>query len=149
MLSSTLQSMFTATRSAKQPIEAIQHSCQKLLESRLDTMSGILAAVVGTADGRAFAHAGQSGQSIQAPRVAAVASSLLALSESFSKEALRSQADYNSIATPRGTIVVVRVPTRQQAHVLCLWADQSENFAMTLRFALDTAEQVAALLEVR
>ena len=87
------------------------------------------------------------GQQVEAPRVAAVASSLLALSESFSGEALGSRTEYNSIATPRGTIVIVRVPTRARAHVLCLWADKSENFAMTLRTALDGAAQTAALID--
>ena len=124
-----------------------QFACGNLLESLLRANPGTLAAVIGTADGRAFAHASQPGQQVEAPRVAAVASSLLALSESFSGEALGSRTEYNSIATPRGTIVIVRVPTRARAHVLCLWADKSENFAMTLRTALDGAAQTAALID--
>ncbi len=124
-----------------------QFACGNLLESMLRANPGTLAAVIGTADGRAFAHAAQPGQQVEAPRIAAVASSLLALSESFSGEALGSRAEYNSIATPRGTIVIVRVPTRARAHVLCLWADKSENFAMALRVALDCAAQTAALID--
>ena len=125
----------------------MQGVCCNLLASQLHANPGVLAAVVGTADGRAFAHASQPDRKIEAPRIAAIATSLLALSESFSNEALRSRAQYNSIATQHGTIVVVRVPTRARAHVLCLWADQSENFAMTLRLALDSAARVAMLID--
>ena len=126
---------------------AMQVACSNALAARLKVHPGVLAAVVGTADGRAFAHACQPGRRMEPARVAAIATSLLALSESFSKEALGSATQYNSIATQHGTIVVVRVPTRMRAHVLCLWADQSENFAMTLRLALDSATQIAALID--
>lgn len=125
----------------------VQVACAALLESLLGAHPGVIAAVAGTADGRAFADAAQSGQKVEAPRIAAVASSLLALSESFSREALRSRAQYSSIATTHGTIMIVRVPTRVHAHVLCLWADQTENLAMTLRIALDGAAQLAALID--
>lgn len=125
----------------------MQEACRGVLRARLEANPGVLATVVGTADGRAFAHASQPSQGIEAPRIAAIATSLLALSESFSKETLNSVTQYNSIATEHGTIVVVRIPSRARAHVLCLWADQSENFAMTLRFALDGAAQLAALID--
>lgn len=128
-------------------VESMQSACCSVLASQIRANAGVLAAVVGTADGRAYAHACKPGQTIEAPRVAAIATSLLALSESFSKEALRSRAEYNSIATQHGTIVVVRVPSQAKAHVLCLWADQSENFAMTLRLALDSAARVAELID--
>lgn len=133
--------------SPQAPMPTVQSICIRALEATLASQPGVLAAVLGTADGRAFAHACRSGQRVEAPRIAAIATSLLALSESFSGEALRSRAEYNSIATPHGTIVVVRVPTEARAHVLCLWADQSENFAMTLRVALDTAAHVATLID--
>lgn len=117
-----------------------------MLHSLLDAAPGVLGAVMATVDGRAFAHGSREGHAVEAARIAAVASSLLALSESFSGEALRSRARYNTIATDRGTIVIVRVPSQARAHALCVWADSSENFAMTLRFSLDTAERLAAAL---
>ncbi len=146
-MSTAAADAFVRPASVAAPAQTLQSLCAKLLSSRLRASPGVLAAVIGTADGRAFAHADQPGQRVEAPRIAAVASSLLALSESFSKEALASRTQYNSIATPHGTIVIARVPSRSRTHVLCLWADQSENFAMTLRFALDTAAQVAALID--
>ena len=137
----------TAAPSAGAAAVAMQDACCGLLATQLRANPGVISAVVGTADGRAFAHASQPDRKIEAPRIAAIATSLLALSESFSKEALNSRAQYNCIATQHGTIVVVRVPSRARAHVLCLWADQSENFAMTLRLALDSAALVAALID--
>lgn len=134
----------TATATATSPTRM---ACNAALEALLADSPGVVAAVAGTADGRVYAQASQNGHDVQGARVAAVASSLLALSESFSSEALGSQAEYNSIATARGTIVIVRVPTRARAHVLCLWADKSENFAMTLRLALDGAGQLARLID--
>lgn len=125
----------------------LQDASRTLLESQLRANPGVRAIVVGTADGRAFAHACQADQAVEAARISAIATSLLALSESFSREALRSQAQYNSIATEHGTIVVVRVPTRARAHMLCLWADQSDIFAMTLRLALDSAARLAILID--
>ena len=125
----------------------LQEACRALLESQLRANPGVRAIVVGTADGRAFAHACHADQAVEAARISAIATSLLALSESFSREALRSQAQYNSIATQHGTIVVVRVPTRARAHMLCLWADQSDIFAMTLRLALDSAARLAILID--
>lgn len=140
-------SALTVTSLSNAAVGFMQNACCKLLASQIHANAGVLAAVVGTADGRAYAHACQREQAVEPARVAAIATSLLALSESFSKEALRSRAQYNSIATQHGTIVVVRVPSQAKAHVLCLWADQSENFAMTLRLALDSAARVAVLID--
>lgn len=122
-------------------------SCRAVLERRLATAPGVRAAVMATVDGRAFAQAQSAGQELNGARAGAIASSLLALAEAFSRETLRGQVQYNSIATERGTIVVVRVPSRVSTHALSVWADNSENFAMTLRFALDTAAQLAGTID--
>lgn len=120
---------------------------RQVLEARLLLSPGLLGVVVGSADGRALAHAGGSDGTFQPARVAAVASSLLALSESFSRETLGSETQYSSIATSRGSIMLVRVPSKMRAHVLCLWADASHNLAMTLRAALDMASHVAHAID--
>ncbi len=122
-------------------------ACRAVLQRRLAAASGMKAAVMATVDGRAFAHAQADGQNLDAARGGAIASSLLALAEAFSRETLRGHVQYNSIATDRGTIVVVRVPSRARAHALSVWADRSELFAVTLRFALDTAAQLAATID--
>lgn len=115
-----------------------------LLQSLVDAHPGILGTVVAWADGRVFAHAGRTDHAFDPMRSAAVASSLLALSESFSRESLGSAANYSSIATDHGTLVLVRIAGH--GHVLCLWTDRSENLAMTLRYALDAGERLAAAL---
>lgn len=121
--------------------------CTQVLRSRMDGNSGVLGAVMSTLDGRAFAHAFRAGVDIEAPRIAAVASSLLALSESFSKETLSSAAKYNSTVTERGNIITVRVGSRTQQYILCVWTENSENFAMALRFSLDTAKELAMVTD--
>lgn len=97
-------------------------------------------------DGRAFAHAAARDK-MAAASVSAITCSLLALAESFAKEALKAPCSYSAIATERGSIVLVRVPTRHRAFALSIGADESELMAMALRSALDTAESLARVLD--
>ena len=39
------------------------------------------------------------------------------------------------------------VPTKAKMHTLCICADASDNLAMTIRTALDTAAQLALLID--
>lgn len=125
---------------------AVNH-CTQVLRARLERNAGVLGAVMATLDGRAFAHAFQGHVEMQAPRIAAVSSSLLALSESFSKEALGSAARYNSTVTDRGNIITVRASGQSKQYILCIWTEDSENFAMALRFSLDTASELASVVD--
>lgn len=127
---------------------AVLHPAQtvgNVLQALIEASPGVLGSVVAWADGRVLAHAGHPDHRFDPARAAAVASSLLALSESFARESLGSPATHCSIATALGTLVLVRIPGR--AHVLCIWTDRSENLAMTLRYALDAGERLAATLE--
>ncbi|GAA4791684.1 hypothetical protein GCM10023307_16230 [Lysobacter hankyongensis] len=121
--------------------------CQSALASLLERTPAILFASVATVDGRSYAHANATTHSANAQRSAAIMSSLMGLIESFSKEALNSRALYNSIATEHGSIVMVRIPSRTQRHVLCVCADATENLAMTIRTALDTAALLAEKID--
>ncbi len=121
--------------------------CNNVLQELLAAHTSTWGAVMAQVDGRAFAAAFRSGNDVEAPRIAAIASSLLGLSESFTNEALKAKARYNSIVTEQGCIVTVRVPSVHRAHVLCLWADDSETFAMILRAALDTAGKLARIVD--
>lgn len=113
----------------------------------LEATPGLLSSVMSTVDGRAFAHACRQGQAMEAARIAAISSSLLALSESFSVEALQGRSRYTNVVTDHGMIVIVRVPTPSRTHVLSVLADDSESFAMALRFSLDLAERLASALD--
>lgn len=122
-------------------------ACHTILADLTGRHQGIEHAVMAGLDGRFFAcDSDLTGEGLPV-QVAAMSSSLLALTESFSREVLRSVASYNSISTAHGTIVVVRVPSSANRHVLCVWADKSETVAMTLRHALDTAQQLADELD--
>lgn len=124
-----------------------RNECQQTLEALIARTPAIVFASLGTVDGRSFAHADAPGRETNAPRAAAIMSSLMGLIESFSRESLDSRALYNSIATAHGSIVLVRVPSKAKLHTLCVCADGSEILAMTIRAALDTAEQLAARID--
>lgn len=121
--------------------------CRHVLRRLLVVVPGVLGGVVAKLDGRAFADAFRPGHEVEAARIAAIASSLLALSESFSGETLAGKARYNTVVTDRGSILIVRIPSRTSTYLLCVWADNSENFAMALRHSLDTAEQLALAVD--
>ncbi len=96
-------------------------------------------------DGRPIATAGQA-QAHSVERVAAMASSFLALSETFAREAAHGRCDYSTITSAQGLIVAVRVPSPKQLFVLCAVASRSDNLAMVLRRTLDCAESLASVL---
>ena len=121
--------------------------CQTVLASLVGKSPAIRFASVALVDGRSFAHANSASHDADPQRSAALMSSLLGLVESFSREALGSKALYNSTSTEHGSIVMVRVPTRAKMHTLCICADASDNLAMTIRTALDTAAQIALLID--
>lgn len=118
-----------------------------LLHNLLDGTEGVFGAVVARVDGRVYAQAFRHEHQTDAARIAAVSSSLLALSETFSREALKARTRYNSIVTDRGCIVTVRIPSATHGHVLCVWADDSENFATVLRVSLDAADKLALKMD--
>ena len=124
-----------------------RNECQQVLEALVARTPAIVFASLGTVDGRSFAHADAPGRQANAPRAAAIMSSLMGLVESFGRESLDSTAEYNSIATAHGSIVLVRVPSKAKLHTLCVCADGSEILAMTIRAALDTAKQLATRID--
>lgn len=119
-------------------------STARILGALVEANAGILGAVVGSPDGRAHAHAARAGHVFDAARVSAMASSLLALSASFSKEVLGKRLHYSSISTDGGTVVFVRTGTAEGARVLSLWADRSTNLGLVLRAALDAASRLTS-----
>lgn len=122
--------------------------CQAQLAALLTQVPSLTFACLSLVDGRPFAHAGAN-QALIAPRIAAMTSSLLALSESFAKEALRSRCTYSTLSTEHGTIVIVRVPERSRTFTLSVGADSTESMAMALRMTLDTAARLALILDGR
>ena len=120
--------------------------CDASLRSLLGKSAAIRFACLGTVDGRSFSFAADDG-SRSAQRLSAMTCSLLALAESFSKEALRGRCTHATISTEFGTIVVVRVPSRTKTFALSIGADATDVMASTLRYALDTAQALGALID--
>lgn len=119
---------------------------QKILDSVVQTAPSAVFISLSTVDGNSFAHAGTR-DNIVPQRIAAMTSSLLSLSEALSKEVQQGNCSYNAIATDFGSIVTVRVPTRSKTYALSLCADTSDNMAMVMRLAFDTADKLAGALE--
>lgn len=146
-MSAALKVIETSNPQEATALMQTRKECQQTLEALIARTPAIVFASLGTVDGRSFAHADAPGRQANAPRAAAIMSSLMGLVESFGRESLDSTAQYNSIATKHGSIVLVRVPSKGKLHTLCLCADASEILAMTIRAALDTAEQLAVHID--
>ena len=116
------------------------------LDGLLKKSTALRFACLGTVDGRSFSFAAR-GDSQSAQRLSAMTCSLLALAETLSKEALRGRCTHATISTEFGAIVVVRVPSRSRTFALSIGADAADVLATTLRYALDTADTVAALID--
>lgn len=123
---------------------ALRERCKAHLVDVMEKTPAIGFACIGTADGRLFAA---NDRSTDPQRIAAMASSLLALSESFSKEAMRSRCAYSLIVSEHGAIVIVRIPSKRNHYVLAMGADTTETIALTLRKALDASTHVASILD--
>jgi len=118
--------------------------CAEVLDGLVGVGSPVRFACLGTADGRLVAAPGATAAG---QRNAAMSSSLIALCESFAREALKSACTHSMVVTEHGTIVSVRVPDSRRAHVLAVGADASCTAALVLRTALDTATAVARILD--
>lgn len=120
--------------------------CELRLQGLLRRSEALRFACLGTVDGRAWAFARQQ-EASEAPRLAAITSSLLALCETFAREALRSRCLYNVMSAEHGVVVTVRVPCRSGRFALSLAASEAETVAMALRYALDAAQDLAGVLD--
>lgn len=116
-----------------------------LLDEVLAEGPEIQLACLSMVDGRVFAAS--SRMTIEPPRIAALSSSLLAISESFSRDVRGGQCDHTTISTEHGSIVTVRVPMSARVFALSLCVERTANLAMALRWTLDTATRLALVLE--
>lgn len=126
---------------------ATRAEAQRILEALLRRTPAVLIASLSTVDGRAYAYARVEGAAT-ATRIAPITSSLLALSESFAREALRGSCTNAAVSSDIGSIVIVRVPTKGRKHALAVAADRGENLAMVMRLTLDTADAVAKVIDL-
>jgi hypothetical protein len=119
--------------------------CQELLDRHCASSTHTLFVCLGAVDGRLLSIAGKPDRAA-AQRIAAVSSSLLALGESFAREALKSSADYGVVSARHGSIVTVRIPSESAHYALSLAADKTETVALALRNALDLSHALGKIL---
>jgi predicted regulator of Ras-like GTPase activity (Roadblock/LC7/MglB family) len=122
--------------------ERIRSEVMSDLEALMKRSPALRFACVGTADGRLFAKTGGG----SGDRLAAMTSSMLALGESFARDALGGRCDYSIVSTPIGSIVIVRVPHQGSGYMLSVGSDGTEVLASTLRTALDSAGRIASIV---
>lgn len=120
--------------------------CQQRLHKLLARSDRLMFACLCTVDGRPWALQ-RRGEGADAARLSAITSSMLALCETFAREAQRGRCLYNVMSAEHGVIVTVRVPCRSARFALSVGADASETVAMALRMSLDAADEIAGVLD--
>lgn len=118
-------------------------ACTGNLNALIHRSPAILFCCLSTVDGRLVARAGRQDEQAS-QRIAALAASFLALSETFAKESHSGRCTHTTISAEFGTIVAVRVPSKNRIFALSIGADRSDNLASILRQTLDTAEALSA-----
>jgi predicted regulator of Ras-like GTPase activity (Roadblock/LC7/MglB family) len=119
--------------------------CQEVIDAHCRSSPSTHYVCLGAVDGRMLSVAGLPDRSA-GQRIAAMSSSLLALSESFSRESLDSGTTYSLVSARHGSIVTVRIPSASAHYSLSLAADRTETVALALRNALDLADKLGRVL---
>lgn len=128
------------------PADTLNQDCVSELHSLMQKSPAIRFACLSLTDGRPFAFVGTA-SSKQAPRIAAITASFLALGESFAREGENGHCTHTTISSDGGTIIVMKVAARTCGMALSISADRSENLATVLRRTLDTAEFLARRID--
>lgn len=105
---------------------------------------GLTLLLLSTADGRAVAQA--SKLDADSRRIAAMANSFLTLGETVSRELQLSDADYATICTRGGNVVLIRIAGTRPLTLTAVGRPEL-NLAVLLFHARDCAQRLAPLLE--
>ncbi len=105
--------------------------------------SGLRLLLLSTADGRAIAERSQL--SADGRRLAAMANSFLTLGETLARELSLSEADYATICTGHGNVVLIRIRAAKPLTLTAV-ASQDTNMAALLFNARDCAGRLAGVL---
>ncbi|ALN55965.1 MULTISPECIES: roadblock/LC7 domain-containing protein [Lysobacter] len=108
-----------------------------------ERVPGVRALCVSTADGRALAERLDGGA--DARRIAAMANSFLTLGETLAREIELSQADYATVCTARGNLVLFRIHAAKPLTLLAM-AGPDTLLAALLVGARDCAARIGAAL---
>lgn len=104
---------------------------------------GLSLLMLSTADGRAIAE--DSSLPIDGRRLAAMANSFLTLGETVSRELALDKAEYATICTPLGNVVLIRI-LADSPLTLTAVADSALNLAVLLFHARECGARLGAVL---
>ncbi|WP_232147180.1 roadblock/LC7 domain-containing protein [Stenotrophomonas sp. SY1] len=117
------------------------------LEAQLDAVIGVNVGIsmllVSTGDGRAVAFRAQS--KLDPRRLSAMSNSFLTLGETLSRELGLSTADYVTMSTSQGSMVLVRV-AGDRPYTLAALGHSDASLAIVLYAARDAAARIKSLL---
>ncbi|WP_313347295.1 roadblock/LC7 domain-containing protein [Stenotrophomonas sp.] len=108
--------------------------------------SGLSLLMLSTADGRAVAEDSTLG--VDGRRLAAMANSFLTLGETVSRELALSEADYATICTKLGNVVLIRIQADKPLTLTAV-ASHEVNMAVLLFHARECATRLDAVLRPR
>jgi predicted regulator of Ras-like GTPase activity (Roadblock/LC7/MglB family) len=113
------------------------------LDSVMEGSAGISMLLVSTADGRAIAH--RSRNKLDPRRLSAMSNSFLTLGETLSRELGLATADYVTMSTAQGSMVLVRVDA-DRPYTLAALGHSDTSLAILLYAARDAAARIKSLL---
>ncbi len=122
----------------------LQAACQDALDALVSQTAGVGSAAVVTGDGFEVASVLHADLSVE--KLAAMTSSLLALSEAVASEMGMSRCRYVIVDTESGAVVTLRVPTRGHDLLMCVLCGDGVSLGSVLYAARDSARALARRL---
>ncbi len=119
---------------------------EQVFQQSREREQGLRLLMLSTADGRAVAENSTLG--VDGRRLAAMANSFLTLGETVSRELALSDADYATICTKLGNVVLIRIQADKPLTLTAV-ASHEVNMAVLLFNARDCATRLDAVLRVR
>lgn len=119
---------------------------EQVFQQSREREQGLRLLMLSTADGRAVAEDSTLG--VDGRRLAAMANSFLTLGETVSRELALSEADYATICTKLGNVVLIRIQADKPLTLTAV-ASHEVNMAVLLFNARDCASRLDAVLRAR
>jgi len=119
---------------------------EQVFQQSREREQGLRLLMLSTADGRAVAEDSTLG--VDGRRLAAMANSFLTLGETVSRELALSDADYATICTKLGNVVLIRIQADKPLTLTAV-ASHEVNMAVLLFNARDCASRLDAVLRAR
>ena len=125
----------------------LRQACRQQIETLVQQTLGVVSASVVSGDG--FEVASLLRDDISGDKLAAMASSLLALSEAVVQELRMNSCRNIIIESDRGHVVALRIPASEHELLLCVLCNDSASLGAVLFAARSTAQDIGLGLEQR